>query len=240
MALLEVENLSKSFGGLIVIRELSFELDEGEILGLVGPNGSGKTTLFNLVTGFLKPDAGKIKFNKMYITGMKPHKICRIGIAKTFQLVRPFTHMTVLDNVVAGRVYGSDHSRSIKQARAEAEELLEFTDLGSRRLMLAGRLSLIDRKRLELARAIATKPRLLLLDEVMAGLNPTEMEDAMWLIKRIRDSGVTLMVVEHVMRAVLGISDRVIVLNVGEKIAEGTPQEVVGNKQVIEAYLGEE
>lgn len=240
MALLEVENLFKSFGGLRVIKGLSFELDEGEILGLVGPNGSGKTTLFNLVTGFLKPDAGKIKFNNTYITGMKPHNICRIGIARTFQLVRPFTHMTVLDNVVAGRVYGSDRSQSIQQARAEAEELLEFTGLGGGRLVLAGRLSLIDRKRLELARAIATKPRLLLLDEVMAGLNPTETEDAMWLIKRIRDSGVTLMVVEHVMKAVLGISDRVIVLNVGDKIAEGIPQEVVSNKQVIEAYLGEE
>jgi len=240
MPILEVENLYKSFGGLVAIRNLNFTITDGEILGLIGPNGSGKTTLFNLITGLLKPDTGKIRFNKKDIAGIAPHKICQSGIARTFQLVKPFTRMSTLQNVMAGRAYGSEPARNIRQARLESEEILAFTGLSRKKVPTAAMLNLVDRKRLEIARALATKPKLLLLDEMMAGLNPTEMEDAISLVKKIRDSGITLIVVEHVMRAVLGISDRVIVLNVGEKIAEGTPQEVTSNRQVIEAYLGEE
>lgn len=240
MSLLEVENLSKAFGGLAAIRRLDFILNQGEILGLIGPNGSGKTTLFNLITGLLKPDTGRIRFNNKDITGIAPYKICQSGIARTFQSVKPFTQITPLKNVMVGRAYGSHPARNIRQARVESEEILALTGLAKKRVPTAAMLNLVDRKRLEIARGLATKPKLLLLDEMMAGLNPVEMEDAIRLVKAIRDSGITLIVVEHVMRAVLGISDRVIVLNVGEKIAEGTPQEIASNRQVIEAYLGEE
>jgi branched-chain amino acid transport system ATP-binding protein len=240
MPLLEIENLSKAFGGVLAVRHLDFTVSEGEILGLIGPNGSGKTTLFNLITGLLKPDTGRIRFNNKDITGIAPYKICQSGVARTFQLVRPFTQMTPLENVMVGRAYGSDPVLNTGQARIESEEILALAGLAGKPVRTAAMLGLVDRKRLEIARALATKPKLLLLDEMMAGLNPTEIEDAMRLVKGIRDSGVTLIVVEHVMRAVLGISDRVIVLNVGEKIAEGTPQEIASDSQVIEAYLGEE
>lgn len=236
--ILNVEGLLKSFAGLMAVRELSLTVNEGEILGLIGPNGSGKTTLFNLITGFLKPDEGKIKFKGNDITGFKPHRISQAGIARTFQLVKPFAEMTALQNVIAGRTYGSKPIRSIKQARLEAEELLEFTGLSSKQSVVVGKLGLVDRKRLEIARALATKPELLLLDESMSGLNPAETQDAIRLIKEIRDSGITVMLVEHVMKVVLGMSDRIIVINVGEKIAEGKPQEITGNKAVIAAYLG--
>lgn len=240
MAILEVENLSKSFGGLAAIRNLDFTVSEGEIVGLIGPNGSGKTTLFNLISGLLKPDAGKIKFDNRDITAIKPHSICQAGIARTFQLVKPFVRMSLLENVMVGRAYGSEPARSRGQARLDTEQILAFTGLVRKQVPRAAMLGLVDRKRLEIARALATRPKLLLLDEMMAGLNPAEMEAAMRLVKEIRDSGVTLIVVEHVMRAVLGISDRVIVLNVGEKIAEGTPQEIASNKKVIETYLGKQ
>ena len=189
---------------------------------------------------FYVPLVGKIRFYKKDITGIAPHKICQSGIARTFQLVRPFVRMSTLQNVMAGRAYGSKRVLNMRQARLESEEILAFTGLSRKQVPMAAMLSLADRRRLEIARAMATKPKLLLLDEMMSGLNPTEMEDAMSLVKKIRDSGVTQIVVEHVMRAVLGISDRVIVLNVGGKIAEGAPREVVNNRQVIEAYLGEE
>jgi len=240
MVLLQIENLSRSFGGLLALQEINFDLHEGEILGIIGPNGSGKTTLFNLITKFLKPDTGRIMFKGKDITKFKSHSICQTGIARTFQLVKPFAHMTALQNVMVGRMYGREPAQNKRQAKIESEEILEFVGLGSKRLTVAHHLTLSDRKRLELARALATKPELLLLDEMMAGLNPTEIRDALVLIKKIRDSGVTLMIVEHVMRAVLGISSRMMVLNVGEKIAEGTPQEIVRNRQVIEAYLGRE
>jgi branched-chain amino acid transport system ATP-binding protein len=240
MPLLEIENLSKAFGGVLAVRHLDFTVSEGEILGLIGPNGSGKTTLFNLITGLLKPDTGRIRFNNKDITGIAPYKICQSGVARTFQLVRPFTQMTPLENVMVGRAYGSDPVLNTGQARIESEEILALAGLAGKPVRTAAMLGLVDRKRLEIARALATKPKLLLLDEMMAGLNPVEIEDAMRLVKGIRDSGITLIVVEHVMRAVLGISDRMIVLNVGEKIAEGTPQEIASNRQVIDAYLGEE
>jgi branched-chain amino acid transport system ATP-binding protein len=240
MALLSIDNLSKAFGGVMAINRVSFTLDDGEILGLIGPNGSGKTTLFNLISGLLKPGTGSIRFSGKDITGMAPYKICQSGIARTFQLVKPFNRLSPLKNVMVGRAYGSEPARNTRQARIEAEQILALTGLAKRWVPMAGMLGLVDRKRLEIARALATRPKLLLLDEMMAGLNPTEIEDTMRLVKGIRDSGITLIVVEHVMRAVLGISDRVIALNVGEKIAEGTPQEIASNRQVIEAYLGEE
>jgi len=237
-SILEIEGLSKSFAGLMAVKEISLKVNKGEILGIIGPNGSGKTTLFNLITGFLKPDRGKITFKGEDITGLKPHRICQAGIARTFQLVKPFAEMTTLQNVIAGRAYGCQPIKNLRQARTEAEELLSLTGLISKRSMVAGQLGLVDRKRLEIARALATKPELLLLDESMSGLNPIETEEAIQLIKKIRDIGITVMLVEHVMKVVMGISDRIIVINVGEKIAEGKPQEITGNKAVIEAYLG--
>lgn len=240
MAFLKVENLSKSFGGLQVLSNVNFEIHQGEILGLIGPNGSGKTTLFNLITGFLKPNTGKIIFEGKDITGAQNYHVCQVGIARTFQLVKPFAHMTALQNVMVGRMYGRKPARSLKEAHAESEEILGSIDLGVKKSNVAHSLTLSDRKRLELAKALATRPKLLLIDEMMAGLNLTETEDAIRIIKKIRDSGITLMVVEHIMRAVLGISDRIMVLNAGEKIAEGAPQEIMRDKGVIEAYLGKE
>jgi len=239
MKLLEIENVSKAFGGVLAINQVSFDLNEGEVLGLIGPNGAGKSTLFNLITGIFKPDTGKIRFNKKDITGIAPYKICQSGIARTFQLVKPFSRLTSLENVMVGRAYGSQPARNIKQSRIESEQILVLTGLGNKQVQMAGMLSLIDRKRLEIARALATKPQLLLLDEMMAGLNPAELDDAIQLIKAIRDSGISLIVVEHVMKVIMGISDRVMVLKVGEKIADGPPHEVASDRQVIEAYLGE-
>jgi len=240
MAFLKVENLSKSFGGLQVLSNVNLEVHQGEILGLIGPNGSGKTTLFNLVTGFLKPNTGRVIFEGRDITKAQNHQVCQAGIARTFQLVKPFAHMTALQNVMVGRMYGRKPAQSLKEARTESEEILGSIDLGGKKSNVAHSLTLSDRKRLELAKALATRPKLLLIDEMMAGLNLTETEDAIKIIKKIRDSGITLMVVEHVMRAVLGISDRIMVLNAGEKIAEGPPQEIMRDKGVIEAYLGKE
>jgi branched-chain amino acid transport system ATP-binding protein len=240
MFILELESISKSFGGLSAVKNLSFTLTAGKILALIGPNGSGKTTAFNLISGFLKPDTGTIRFNGRNIAGVRAYNVCQAGITRTFQSIRPFMNMTALENVMVGRLYGNEPARSMKEARIESEEILVLIGLDKKRLTRAGMLGLVDRKRLEIARALATRPRLLLLDEMMAGLNPRELEDAMRLIKGIRDSGVTLIVVEHVMKAVWGISDSVIVLNAGQKIAEGTPGEIMNNTQVIEAYLGEE
>lgn len=240
MAFLKVENLSKSFGGLQVLSNVNFEVHQGEILGLIGPNGSGKTTLFNLITGFLKPNIGKIIFEGKDITSAQNHHVCQVGIARTFQLVKPFAHMTALQNVVVGRMYGRKPAQNLREAHAESEEILGSIGLVTKKDNIAHSLTLSDRKRLELAKALATRPKLLLVDEMMAGLNLTETEEAIRIIKKIRDSGVTLMVVEHVMKAVLGISDRIMVLNAGEKIAEGAPQEIMRDKGVIEAYLGKE
>ena len=235
---LEGEQLFKSFGGLMAISGVDFYLEDGEILGLIGPNGSGKTTLFNLIAGVFKPDGGKIKYELKDITAMGCAAICQLGIARTFQITRPFPFLSVLDNVKLGRAYGCSPAKTLEQAGAEADEILEFIGLSSKRSVNAGRLGVVDRKRLELGKALATKPKVLLLDEIMAGLNPTEIEAATSLVRRIRDSGVSLIVIEHMMRAVMGISNRVIVLNVGRKLAEGSPSEVVRNETGHRGLLG--
>jgi branched-chain amino acid transport system ATP-binding protein len=236
---LEIKSLTRSFGGLVAIRDLNLLVQEKQILGLIGPNGSGKTTLFNLISGSLKPDKGEIKFQGRNITGFRPSTICRAGVARTFQLTRPFSQMSVLENVMIGKMYGSQLVRSMKRARQESEEILEYLGLRARMAYPASSLGLVDRKRLEMARALATKPSLLLLDEMMSGLTPSEMQEAVGLIKRIAETGVTLIVVEHVMKAVMEISARLFVLSYGEKIAEGDPREVIRMPQVVEAYLGE-
>ena len=239
MTILEVENISKHFGGLKALDRVSFDLEEGGMLGLIGPNGSGKTTMFNVITGFLKPTSGSVTFCGQDITGYAPYKACKAGIARTFQLNRPFGNMTVLENVMVSLLNGQEPVKSLEQARADSEAILARTGLEEKRLAKAGTLSAVDQKRVELARALGARPKLLLLDEMMTGLNLREIEDAMKLIREVRNSGTTVIVVEHVMKAVLGLTDRVIVLSAGQKIFEGTPREVIHDKQVIEAYLGE-
>jgi branched-chain amino acid transport system ATP-binding protein len=218
--------------------EVNFEIHQGEIFGVIGPNGSGKTTLFNVITGFLKANKGKVTFMGKDITGLPPHQICRQGIARIFQLVKPFHQLTTLQNVMVGRAYGKDPATNIRRAKEEVAGILNFVGLGNKIEVIASQLTMAERKKLELARALAAHPQLLLLDELMAGLNSAETEKAMNLVNKIKDSGVTVVMVEHIMKAVLGISDRIIVLNAGEKIAEGSPKEVVKNQLVIEAYLG--
>jgi branched-chain amino acid transport system ATP-binding protein len=220
------------------VRAVELRVASGEILGLIGPNGSGKTTLFNLISGFARPDAGRIVLNGQDVTGWEPPRLCRQGIARTFQLVRPFPGLTVLENVVVGRVYGREPARDRRQAEAEAGALLEQVGLAHRAAAPARALTLVDRKRLELARALASRPLLLLLDELLAGLNPSEVLAAIALIRTIRESGVTIVLVEHIVKALFGVSDRVVVLNAGEKIAEGSPAAVAADPRVVDAYLG--
>ncbi|MDX1687635.1 MAG: ABC transporter ATP-binding protein [Candidatus Promineifilaceae bacterium] len=235
--LLRVEGVSKRFSGLVAVNQVSLDLLEGEILGLIGPNGAGKTTLFNIISGRLAPTAGKVTFDGQVITGMPPHRVCALGVARTFQIARPFSGLTVLDNVKVGAFL---RHRNAVQAEERALEVIEFTGLGQSARKPASALTAAGRKRLELARALCTEPRLLLLDEVMAGLTATESGQIVDLIHAIRDTGVTILVIEHVMKAIMRLSDRIAVLHHGELIAVDTPQSVAGDERVIEAYLGEE
>jgi branched-chain amino acid transport system ATP-binding protein len=240
MRILEGEKVTKYFGGLAAVSEVDFHVEQGEIFGLIGPNGAGKTTLFNLISGAFAPKSGVIKFKGEKISGLKPHRICRMGMARTFQEVRVFANMPAIQNVSLGALFGTPkQSVSPAQATKEAEELLDFVGLTVPKTIPAGGLTLVNQKRVEIARALATKAEMLLLDEVMAGLTPTETAEAMELVTKIRDKGITVFMIEHVMKAIMGVCDRIMVLHHGEKIADGTPQEIATSKKVIEVYLGE-
>jgi branched-chain amino acid transport system ATP-binding protein len=238
--LLQGDKVTINFGGLTAVSEVDFYVDKGEILGLIGPNGAGKTTLFNLISAALKPKSGTITFKGKNITGIKPYRVCRMGIARTFQTVKIFGNISVINNVRLASLFGDPQKPTETQATKEAMELLEFVGLAKDVNAPAKDLTLGNQKRLEMARALAAKPDLLLLDELMAGLNQTEVADAMDDIRQVRDRGITIIMIEHVMKAIMSVCDRIIVLNYGKKIAEGTPQEIVNSKTVIEVYLGEQ
>jgi branched-chain amino acid transport system ATP-binding protein len=239
MVILEGKGLTKYFRGLAALQQVNFCVEEGSITGLIGPNGAGKTTLFNLISGIFSPNDGTTTFRGVNITCLRADHICHLGISRTYQLIRPFLGLSVLKNVLIGIYYGRKESISRKKAEEEAWSIVEFMDLSSKAGYRADQLNTGERKRLEIARALGTCPKVLLLDEVIAGLNPSETATIMKKIETIREKGVTIFMIEHVMRAVMGLSDRVIVLHHGEKIAEGTPQEVSTHSRVIEAYLGQ-
>jgi branched-chain amino acid transport system ATP-binding protein len=239
MPILEGAGVTKHFGGLAAVSNVNFHVDQGEIVGLIGPNGAGKTTLFNLISSALVTKQGTIKFKGENITDLKPHRICRLGLARTFQSVKVFAHLSVFDNVLMGALFGTSTGMSSTDAARGATELLEFVGLSAMSATPAKDLTLAKQKRLEVARALATKPDLLLLDELMAGLNPTEIAQAMELVTRMRDKGMTIFMIEHVMKAIMSVCDRIMVLHHGEKIAEGSPQEIATSKTVVEVYLGE-
>ena len=236
-SLLEVRGISKHFGGLLAVSDVSFSIAEGEILGLIGPNGAGKTTLFNLVNGVYKVDQGSILFAGKDITGSSPDKVVHLGLARTHQIVKPLNDLTLLDNVTVGACFGREYL-DLKAARAVALEVLEQVGLGARINVMARSLTIAGKKRLEVARALAAKPKLLLLDEVLAGLNPTEVALMIDLVRKVRDSGISVFMIEHLMQAIMSLSDRIVVLNLGRKLTEGRPDEVVHNPDVVEAYLG--
>ncbi|MCX8033600.1 MAG: ABC transporter ATP-binding protein [Thermoleophilia bacterium] len=240
MHLLEGHGVTKHFGGLAAVQDVDFYVDEGEILGLIGPNGAGKTTLFNVISAALKPTSGRIFFDGKDITKLPAYQICRMGIARTFQTVKIFPHLSVLRNVMVGSLFGTGTRISAAEAQRRAEEAIEFVDLTELKDAPAGDLTLANQKRLEMARALATQPKLLLLDEIMAGLTPTEVQEAMEDVLQVRSQGITVIMIEHVMQAIMNISDRIMVLDHGRKICEGTPAEVACSKEVIEIYLGEE
>ncbi len=236
MALLEVKGVSRFFGGLAALTDVSFDVEKGHILGLIGPNGAGKTTMFNVVNGFYAPSKGEVYFRQKKISGLKPHQICQMGIARTFQVVKPLQRMSVLDNVIA-----SAFLRVKTRTRAEeiALETIKFTGLLDDKDVISKGLPLGKRKKLEIARALATQPEMLLLDESFAGLNPAELDESIGIIQRIKEKGITIMIIEHHMKVIMAISDRIVVLSYGEKLAEGTPKEIGNNPLVVEAYLGE-
>ncbi len=235
MAILEIKHVSKFFGGLAANSNVSFEMAQGMIMGLIGPNGAGKTTLFNCITGYYPPSQGDVIFDGHRMNGLHPDAVCKLGMARTWQKVRPLAKMSVVDNVMVGALC---RTNSLKVAREMAIERIKIVGLENRAKVLAGSLPIGERKKLEVARVLATQPKLLLLDEVMGGLNPTESEEIIQLILDIKEIGITQMVIEHDMKAIMRISDRIVVLSSGEKLAEGNPQEIVSNKAVVDAYLG--
>jgi branched-chain amino acid transport system ATP-binding protein len=232
---LVIRGLSKRFGGLRAVQDVSFTVKENETVALIGPNGAGKTTSFHLITGFHRPDAGSVFAYGREVVGLKPHDICAHGLARTFQVAKPFGAMTVLDNVMTGAFL---RDRNTNAAREKAREAIEFVGLSARERTAAKDLTTIDQRRLEMARALATQPRLLLLDEVMAGLNPAEIDQAVALVGKLSQRGLTIVIVEHVMRAIMAVARHIVVLDHGQKIAEGSPKEIVENPEVIRAYLG--
>ena len=239
MRILEGEGVTKYFGGLAAVSNVDFNVDQGEIFGLIGPNGAGKTTLFNLISAALTLKSGEIKFKGQSITGLKPHQICRMGVARTFQSVKVFPNMSVLNNILMGSFFGTSTGMSSADPESDAKALMEFVGLPEVGTIPARDLTLVNQKRLEIAGALATKPEILLLDELMAGLNPTEMAQAMDLVARIRDKGITIIMIEHVMKVIMKVCERIMVLHHGAKIAEGTPREITTSKTVIKVYLGE-
>jgi branched-chain amino acid transport system ATP-binding protein len=232
---LVIKNLNKRFGGLRAVQDVTFTVRENETLALIGPNGAGKTTAFNLIMGFHRPDEGSVMAFGKEIVGLRPHDVCAHGLARTFQVAKPFGGMTVLDNVMTGAFL---HHRSPDAAREKAREVIEFVGLSARETTAAKDLTTIDQRRLEMARALATQPKLLLLDEVMAGLNPSEVDQAVALIDKLSGRGLTIVIVEHLMRAIMAVAKHIVVLDHGQKIAEGNPKEVMANPEVIRAYLG--
>lgn len=236
--LLSVQGVTKRFGGLQALTRVTFDLPEGQILGLIGPNGAGKTTLFNVINGVYTPEQGRVIFRGENITGRRPYEVARRGLARTHQIVRPLNQLTVRENVMVGACFGRENL-SLQRAAEVADEILELVGLKERAHQLAGSLNIAQKKRLEMARALASHPYLLLLDEVLAGLNPSEVEAMLETIRKIRDQGITIIMIEHLMHAIMKISERIIVLDYGEQIAEGTPQEISNNPRVIEAYLGD-
>ena len=240
MPILEGQDVTKYFGGLVAVSHVDFYVDQGEILGLIGPNGAGKTTLFNLISAAFPLSSGEIRFKGQKLNGLKPHQICKMGVSRTFQETKVFGNMPVLQNVLVGAFFGTPTRISGADAAREAAQAVDFVGLSAMSATPIQDLTLVNQKRVEVARALAARPELLLLDELMAGLNPAEVSEAMELVTRIRDKGITILMVEHVMKAIMGICGRVIVLHHGEKIAEGTPREISADKKVIEIYLGEE
>lgn len=235
--ILQVDNVTKQFGGLTAVKSVSFDLSEGEILGLLGPNGAGKTTLFNCINGVYPPTMGRVVFRGQDITGVRPYQAARLGLARTHQIVRPLNELSVLDNAVVGACYGRE-GLSLRAARAAADEVLTLVGLHARRNQLASSLNVAQKKRLEMARALASRPYLLLLDEVLAGLNTAEVTGMLETIRQIRNQGVTIIMIEHIMHAIMNLSHRILVLNYGELIAQGPPEVVAQDPTVIEAYLG--
>ena len=235
--MLTLESVSKRFGGLTAVRAVSLEVREHDLVGIIGPNGAGKTTLFNVISGYFRPEEGRVVFAGRDVTGWAPHDVCRLGLTRTFQIVKPFGNLSVIDNVMIGSL---TRVTSVRTARADAERVVETCGLAPYASARAKALPIALRKRLEVARALATRPRLLLLDEVMAGLNPTELGGLVDLIRRLHAEGLTLIVVEHIMAAMMWLAERIVVLHHGEKIAEGAPAQIVGDRRVVDAYLGEE
>ncbi len=237
---MEGKGVTKSFGGLAAVDNVDFEVEEGEILGLIGPNGAGKTTLLNCISGVFPLTSGEIHFQGQSLAGLKPHQIARLGIGRTFQIVEPFASMTIRENVMVSALFGHGGARrSVADARKKADEVLDFLKMGDKADLSAQGITVPGLKRVEFARALAMEPKLLLLDEVMAGLNPSEIDEIMALIRQVRATGITIVVIEHIMKAIMGCCDRILVLHHGRKVAIGTPEEIASNEAVIAAYLGE-